>query len=213
MLIEQIIDVITSGTRDQVSLSWDHMAKRRVKLLVSKVIVDSSQSFYSPHLPTVRLPTSYLPLCLFDKPPRKFLYPPTHSTMRLLVRNRGGLLGVSHWLPHRPFAQISRQSYYLAASSFPTSTIPVPSLRLLILFTYNLILYSTKIQYRLYIATQAGSYGPRQLPALACHVQGRQQQTTSSSTSSTSSTTDNQTTTTTATIGSTTTMAPPPPQA
>ena len=82
---------------------WDHMAKRRVKLLVSKVIVDSSHSFYSPHLPTVRLPTSYLPLCLFDKPPRNFLYPPTHSTMRLLVRNRGGPLGVSHWLPHRPF--------------------------------------------------------------------------------------------------------------
>ena len=50
------------------------MAKRRVKLLVSKVIVDSSHSFYSPHLPTVCLPMSYLPLCLFDKPPRKFLF-------------------------------------------------------------------------------------------------------------------------------------------
>ena len=33
-----------------------------------------------------------------------FFYPPTHSTMLLPVRNRGGPLGVSHWLPHRPFA-------------------------------------------------------------------------------------------------------------
>jgi hypothetical protein len=35
-------------------------------------------------------------------------------------------LGVSHWLPHRPFAQESRQSHYLTASFFPTSTMTVP---------------------------------------------------------------------------------------
>ena len=34
-------------------------------------------------------------------------------------------LGVSHWLPHRPFAQEPQQSYYMTASSSPTHTIPV----------------------------------------------------------------------------------------
>ena len=56
-------------------------------------------------------------------------------------------LGVSHWLPHRPFAQVSRQSYYLTASSFPTLTIPV-------LFLFPFIYYLQIFKYH----TQALSH-------------------------------------------------------
>ena len=99
---------------------------RRVKLFVSKWTSDHSSLvilyLFSLSL-TVRfaLPSGHWPYLCFTR----LFHPPTHSMPFNFTGIEEGL-GVSHWLPHQPFAQEPWQSYYMTASSSShTYTIPV----------------------------------------------------------------------------------------
>jgi hypothetical protein len=85
-----------------------------------------------PHLPYI-----YLFHSLFS------LYPPTHAILvSLVVQEYSRSFRVSHWLPHRPFAQESQQFYCSAASSSPHTQYSCAFIFSFILFTHYFITYS-----------------------------------------------------------------------